>query len=777
MNSKLKKLCRIFALMSIVMIAFLHNNITTKAADNEWAVYSPDNKVKAVLSLKEGKAAYSVWRDARVVIEDSTLGISTNVGDFLEGLEYVSSNLQSWNNTYQVPSGKHDTNRDECTQLELILKKDDHEIRIYFRVYNDGVAFRYYIPGEGSAEIYKEYTEINLPDGTGGWGYQWRNEYEGLYEYVNSSTVEQGSYSMPFLASLYDNQYWALLTEANVYNADGSYCASILEGSSGANMKLKFAEQQTDCITGQYPIQTPQRVIIITDNLNDLANSDLVMNANPESKIEDTSWIKPGRAVWSWWGEDYYDNVDTTFEQQKRYVDYAAQNGIEYVTVDAGWADWTDGTIKELCDYASPKGVGIYIWANGTIYLKPEYETPDNRYYAGDYVDQDTGEEVHHIETWASWGVKGIKVDFMMDDTQSKMQTYQEITELCAKNHLMVNFHGSTKPGGENRTWPNIITSEAVRGAEHYLDWPPAADAYHNCVLPFTRNVIGAMDYTPVALSRSDINTTVAHQLALAVVYESGIQHFADSIDIYEAWNGTEFLNCLPKTWNETRVLDGFPGDYVIMARRAGNSWYIGAITDKARKVNIPLSFLEENEIMAYQYTDGNLTRELVKESFKVGKDTVIELDLKEHGGCAILISNETEPWLPEDECQVYEAESEENTLTGRAQIYDCGSCSGGKKVGYLGNGESELIFNHINGIAGKYEMNLYFLTEDERWIYCQVNDEEPVKLVLARASGSFDQVRRYHTIVNLKNGNNTIRFYHNDWAPDIDKISLKKCD
>jgi len=191
-----------------------------------------------------------------------------------------------------------------------------------------------------------------------------------------------------------------------------------------------------------------------------------------------------------------------------------------------------------------------------------------------------------------------------MNDSQMRMATYQLIAEKAGELHMLVNFHGSTKPSGEIRTWPHVTTSEAVRGSEHYK-WGEYSTAYQNSTLPFTRNVIGPMDFTPTVISNSNLNTTHAHQLALSVIFESGMQHLADSIDSYEAWKGKNFLNKVPASWDELRVLDAFPGDYAVIARRKGNEWYLGAITSAARTITIDCDFLGAG-YTAYIYKDSD---------------------------------------------------------------------------------------------------------------------------------------------------------------------------
>lgn len=746
MYKKVKKsLCLVMTL--IIFTSFLPQN--TDAATS-WSTSSPDGSIIASVVLESnGSLTYSVKKNGYTVIESSKMGINTNVADFNTGMSFVSTSTVTINNNYSLPQSKISTYEDNCVQRELIVSKNSQQLRIYFRVYNDGIAFRYYIPGTGSATISSEYSEFNLPNGTGGWGHNWRSDYEGVNAYQSATSLASGDFAMPLLASINNNAYWVLLTEGNVYNANGSYCTSHLKGSTGQNMKVAFAPEQTTAVATTYPFQTPYRVAIITSNLNDLARSSLVTDINPSSQIADTSWIEPGRAAWSWWSEE---RSPQWYTKQKEYVDFASRLGWEYVTVDAGW---DDSWVSSLCTYAESKGVGILIWTD---------------------IDAiDTPVEVDNkLTTWASWGIKGIKVDFMMNDSQTRMSHYQLITEKCAQLKLLVNFHGSTKPSGENRTWPNIITSEGIRGSEHYK-WSNTPTAYHNCTVPFTRNVIGPMDYTPTVFSMTNRNTTVAHQLALSITYESGIQHFADSINMYEGWKGTDFLRMVPATWDDLKVVEGFPGDYVTIARKTGDDWFIGSITVAARTATIPLDFLGSGNYTAYIYKDGASGDFLDISQMVVTNNSTLTIPMLATGGCAIRISKTAPTALPSDGFAYYEAESTANTKTNSAQIISNTNCSGNSKVGYIGNNDGALQFNNITASqAGTYTIKIYYLTGDKRDMYISVNNGADTKITV-QPSGSFNFVRTAEVAVNLVQGSNTIKFSNAlGYAPDIDKIGIK---
>ncbi|RJE88718.1 glycoside hydrolase [Paenibacillus sp. 1011MAR3C5] len=733
----------------------------------QYATSSPDGTLTATMYLEGGQLYYSVTKNGATIVDKSRLGLKTTDTDFYSGMSFVSTSTTSWNNTYSIPGGKKSVNQDNAVQREYAVSKGSAQLIIYMTVYDDGFGFRYAIPGMGEAFIQKEYTEYNFPNGTGGWGHPPVNTYEGTWQYYSPTTLDTSTISMPFLASINNNSYWALFTEANVFNADGTYCPSILTGSAGQNMRFSCGADQAlygTQIQVALPFQSPYRAVIVTDNLNDLVNSTLVQNLNPESKIADTSWIKPGISAWSWWSEDYYGDpnvpegyreVPYSFERQKEYVDFAASMGWEYVTVDAGWVKWTDGTIEDLVQYAETKDVGIFIWASP-------------------YVHTPYGASRMNLRKWASWGIKGVKVDMTANESQVGMSFLESVADYAAELKLMVYYHNSTKPGGEERTWPNVISSEGVLGSERYkLYWPPAPTAVHNTTLPFTRNVLGSMDYTPVALSNTNKNTTQGHQLAMAVVYESKIQNYADSIDIYANWKGTELLRVVPASWDETKLLDGFPGSHAVMARKSGSDWYIGAMTVGARTITIPLSSLnlEPGDYTAYVYKDGATGESISKEISTVTASSTLTIPLLATGGAAVLISKTTVPSMPDDPYTYYEAESA--ALAGSASVVSCVNCSNGNKVGNLGNNSGTVEFNVTVPTAGTYKFKLNYLAADERWINYSLNGGANTLLKLRLDSGSWNVVRSYITSMNLNAGTNTIKLSYSSYAPDIDNIGI----
>jgi alpha-glucosidase len=294
--------------------------------------------------------------------------------------------------------------------------------------------------------------------------------------------------------------------------------------------------------------------------------------------------------------------------------------GWEYYLCDAGW----DGSwMPQLVQYAGGKGVGIWIWYDGSQ-LKTD-------------ADIDT-----MVAQAAGWGAKGIKVDYMFGDDLPTLAKYDKVAAATAKAHLMVNFHGSTKPSGERRRWPHNVTREAIWGAEQYKT-SSGPTAKYNCILPFTRNVQGPMDYTPVTYSNMGGLTTYAHQTALDVVFESGVQHLADKPSSYTSNAAQPFLKAVPARWDDTRLLEGDPGSFVTLARRSGTAWFVGSIADAARTAKVSLSFLEPGTgtgtYDAQIYRDGSSDTEQVVDTQTVTSSSVLSIDVRQHGGFGIQLT------------------------------------------------------------------------------------------------------------------------------------------
>ena len=465
------------------------------------------------------------------------------------------------------------------------------------RLYNDGIAFRYDHTGTWKGD---DPTIFRIPEGTRRWMQQWTDAYEGFFplsttyqvapvpSFSGISKSEEGwnnRWGYPVLTEPHDGLF-VLISEADIERGQSASCLY--------NDKELFKVVPADLTKGTEPAvsHTPWRVAII-GSLADVVESTLVTDVSHPSQIEDTSWIQPGVVSWIYWA---YNHGSNDYAIIKKYVDMAATLHLPYVLIDAEWDQMSrlpsnEGkTVEDAIAYAKEKGVRPMIWYNSSVGWVDGAPTPKYRLNK----PEDREKEFAWCERL---GVAGVKIDFFSGDNQMNMDYCLDLLESAARHHLLVNFHGATIPRGWQRTWPNLMSTEGVYGAEWYNNVPTftAKAASHNATLPFTRNVVGPMDYTPCAFSDSQHPhiTTHAHELALTVLFESGLQHLADKPESYLAQpqEVQDFLSRLPAVWDETRFVSGYPGESVVLARRSGSTWYIAGIngTDEEKELALPL--------------------------------------------------------------------------------------------------------------------------------------------------------------------------------------------
>ncbi len=480
--------------------------------------------------------------------------------------------VQPVSTDYTMLTGK----RHHCTNEANEYKDGD----ITFRLYNDGLAFRYNEPCD-------TLTAYIIPEGTRRWMQQWTDSYEGFFPLTTTYKVAAvPSYSGTFkTAQGWCNRWgypaliepadgiFALITEANIARGQSASCLY----NDGEVYRVVPDKRETN--TQRRPAKTPWRVVI-TGTLADVVQSTLVTDVSEPSQITDDSWIKPGSVAWVYWA---YNHGSNDYNIIAQYVDLAATLRLPYVLIDAEWDEMKDGhSVEDAIGYAKQKGVKPMIWYNSSVGWVNGAPGPKYRL--------NKPEDREREFAWCErLGVVGVKIDFFSGDTQLNMDYCLDLLQSAARHHLLVNFHGATIPRGWQRTWPNLMSTEGVYGAEWYNNVPTFTTqaARHNATLPFTRNVVGPMDYTPCTFSDSQHRhiTTHAHELALTVLFESGLQHLPDRPDSYLAQpqQVRQFLTQLPTVWDDTRLLDGYPGEYAVMARRSGNTWYIAGIngTDK----------------------------------------------------------------------------------------------------------------------------------------------------------------------------------------------------
>ena len=404
--------------------------------------------------------------------------------------------------------------------------------------------------------------------------------------------------------------------------------------------RLKFPDPKEGLGVGavepvsSLPWTLPWRLVIIGDAAGRIVESDLVNDLAPPSRIAATNWIKPGRAAWSWWSKS---DSPRHAEDLNAFTDLAADMGWEYALVDANWDRMQSGTIDDVIAHAKQKGVGLLFWYNSGAAHNDVTEAPRDRMFTRDARRAE-------FEKLKAWGVKGVKVDFWHSDKPDRIAQYREVLADAAEFQIMVNFHGCTIPRGWSREFPNLVAMEAVFGAEQYKfrDFYPAKAPWHNSVLPFTRNVIGPMDFTPVTFSdaRFPHQTTNAHELALSVVFETGIQHLADSVESYRALPDAvkTFLRQVPSAWDDTRVLSGEPGRQVVIARRDRGVWYVGAVNGAAtaQAARVDLAFLTDGSWTASIVRDGDADRQFASETRTVTPKDAIDVTMRAHGGFVV---------------------------------------------------------------------------------------------------------------------------------------------
>lgn len=495
---------------------------------------------------------------------------------------------------YSMLAGKRLQCSNEANEYQSQLGQD---VRMVLRIYNDGIAFRYELSNLNDTTLPKELTTWRIPEGMKRWMQQWTDAYERFFPLTTSyKTLPVPSFSgisksadgwnirwgYPALLEPADGIF-ALISEANIERRQSASCLY----NEGELYRVTPADNDLK-LSGEW--HSPWRVLIL-GSLADVVESTLVTDVSEPCKLADTSWISPGVVSWVYWA---YNHGSNDYDIICKYVDMAVKLHLPYVLIDAEWDEMKNGkTIEDAVSYATTRGIKPMIWYNSSIGWIDGAPTPKFRLNK----PEDREKEFAWCE---KMGVAGVKIDFFSGDNLQNMDYCIDLLESAARHHLLVNFHGATVPRGWQRTYPNLLSTEGVYGAEWYNNVPTFTKvaASHNATLPFTRNVIGPMDYTPCAFSDSQHPhiTSNAHELALTVLYESSLQHLADKPESYYAQpqEVQDFFGQLPTVWDETRFVSGYPGESVVLARRNGNIWYVAGIngTDDVKTLPCDLSFI-----------------------------------------------------------------------------------------------------------------------------------------------------------------------------------------
>jgi alpha-glucosidase len=643
--------------VGLLCVAFVFSSAVTFAKDYE--VASPDKTLRLKITINE-KIQYSVRHQSKLLIEPSSISMKLSNGKIL-GIDPKVRQLKRRTIHQEIIPAIRVKNKVIPDRFKEMSLEFEGGFGLICRAYNDGVAYRFVTDIDEEIKVVTEEVAFNFIDDHAIYvpeeeSFQTHSERD--YKYLKLSEIsDKMMCSLPALVNIAHGPK-VLITEADLEDYPGLY----LRGGNNRSVYGKFpayalaekarndrdvpVTKRADYIAKTHGRRSfPWRVLIVVEKDGDLIESEMVFKLAKPLQLKDISWIKPGKVAWDWYnynniyGVDFRAGVNT--ETYKYYIDFAAKYGLEYVILDEGWyvlgdlmnvVDSMD--VEELFRYAKSKNVGIIPWVI--------WKTLDDQL-------------IEAMDQFEKWGAKGLKVDFMQRDDQWMVNYYHKIAKEAAKRHMLIDFHGSYKPTGLRRAYPNVITREGVRGLEN-CKWGAAANPEYNVTIPFIRMVPGPMDYTPGAMVNAQKQNfhpvfnrpmslgTRCHQLAMYVVYESPLQMLADSPTNYlKERECMKFLAEVPTVWDETKVLDAKVADYVLIARRSGDDWYVGAMTDwTSRELTVDFSFLSPGRHRIEIYKDGiNADRhgnDYKRERAKVTASDKMKIKLAPGGGWAAII-------------------------------------------------------------------------------------------------------------------------------------------
>lgn len=630
-------------LLLTIAVVVLPQKITVDSPNGKIriALYNTDNTEPGEWYLK---AIYLDDGRTYEAIPQINLGLLRNDQDFSKNLRFIKAGKPVLiTEQYNSLHGKRLMCSNSANEMVISFENQGKaRMNIIMRAYNDGVAFRYEFPGkEGSYIIKDELTSYNIPSDTKRWLEKWNRANEGLYSAMNDDNMQQ-EWCYPALFSTSDNNCWYLIHEADV---NRNYCGTKLSNTADkSKYKLTFPDPGDGNGLGEItptislPWKSPWRVIIM-GTLADIVESTLVEDVCPPSTLKNTDWISPGLVSWNYWSSNHGTR---DFKIVCSFADLAASMGWPYTLLDWEWDEMGNGgNLEDALKYIHSLGVKPLMWYNSGGPHTGVRSTPRDRMLTHE-------NRVEEFTKLKKLGVAGVKIDFFESEKQDMIRYYLDILDDAAEFEMMVYFHGCMVPRGWSRTYPHLMTMEGVRGAEWYNNGPDLTTTApeHNTILPFTRNVVGPMDYTPVTFTNSQYAhiTSYGHELALSVVFESGLQHMADRpegyYDLPDA--ARTFLKNVPAAWDNSKLIDGNPGRNITIARQKNDSWYIGGICNERfeRIKTFSLDFLTED--VNYKMTlisDGIHDKELTTLYRVVDRSSTIDVKMLRRGGFAAVLS------------------------------------------------------------------------------------------------------------------------------------------
>lgn len=629
---------------------------TATKAQKPILLASPDNGVKISIEIKD-KIYYSVYSNNEVLLKDCYMQLSLK--NEAAGQQPQLQKQQAFKvdemSTPVVPL-KYSTIKNQCNALRLQFKNN---YAVEFRAYNNGVAYRFITNSKDTAYVMNEDFAINFPESYALHLQQtssFKTSYEHPYSHLASNEFNEGS-KMSTLPVLIDTKkgYKLLVSESDL----SDYPCMFIKGTNNNGMRsafpkvpLEFGDDGDRSVKivkeADYIAKTtgkrnyPWRCIVIAKNDGQLLENTMTYNLASPCVLQETSWIKPGQVSWEWWNDAAPYGPDVNFvagynlDTYKYYIDFAAKYGISYIIMDEGWARSTRDPytpnpkvdVHELIRYGKTKNVGIVLWLT--------WLTVENNFDL--------------FKTFSEWGVKGVKIDFMDRSDQWMVNYYERVAKEAAKYNMFVDFHGAFKPAGLERKYPNVLSYEGVLGLEQMGGCKPDNSIY----FPFMRNAVGPMDFTPGAMINMQPNVyraerpnaagvgTRVNQMSMFVIFESGLQMLADNPTLYyRNPECTEFITSVPVTWDETRALNCVAGEYVTVAKRKGNEWFLGGMTNsQERNIDVPLDFLADGKVYEMtSFEDGiNAGRQAMdyrKKIAQIKKGDKLTIKMARNGGFA----------------------------------------------------------------------------------------------------------------------------------------------
>jgi alpha-glucosidase len=656
------------SLTILLLLFFL--NISYSQKKQDFTVKSPNGKIEVKINVDD-KISWTISHENDVILASSEMSMTLDENIVLgKNPVVLNSKKETVNSSFETPLYKKKSVQNNYNQLILNFKND---FSIEYRVFDDGAAYRFITKKKKDITVKTEEVVLNFDQDYNTlmpYVRDLRNpkdpfisSFESHYENKKISEFKKDTLAfLPFLID-YKNHKKAVFLEANLEDYAGLFVTNnknktgfesrfskypLQETNGGFNYLNKLITERADYLVKTKGTRSfPWRAIVISENDSDLANNDMVQKLAEPSKIKDVSWIKPGKVAWDWWNDWNIYNVDfkagINTQTYKYYIDFASKNKVEYVVLDEGWSVETDimkhnpnVDLEDLIAYAKERNVGIILWASWMAI-------------------HDKTEAV--FENYAKLGVKGFKVDFIDRDDAKMVNSVYDIAQRAANHKLIIDFHGMYKPTGIQRTYPNILNFEGVKGLENNK-WTPNDDVpLYDCTIPFIRMMAGPMDYTPGAMrnaTKSEFKPshsnpmsqgTRCHQLALYTIFEAPLQMMADSPTAFmKEQESTDFIAKVPTTFDETVSLNGEVGKFISIARRKGNTWYLGAITNwDSRDITIDFSFLEKGKkFQAEIFSDGlnadKAATDYKREIITIDSTTKLTYRLASGGGLAMII-------------------------------------------------------------------------------------------------------------------------------------------